>query len=307
MYGNRFSQGGGTGGGFNFGGYGSGINSTIKNLILANVVVFIFQMVFQGALTEWLAFSTNPAITLLQPWRLFTYMFLHAGFMHILFNMLWLWFLGSQVERALGPKTFLSIYFFSGIIGALVNLAIAPFMGGYNLVVGASGAVYGIMVAFAVLYPNTPIMLFLLPPLKAKFVIGGIIALDVLFLGSNSNVARLVHLGGAAAGYGLVKLHSQGTNFTRWLDYLEYYWTKLKNNTQQKSDSFTSSGGGFGKSSSKKYKPKNKTMYSVSDAEIIEEVEQDELDRILDKIAEKGYEGLTDREKKILFEMSKKN
>ena len=306
MYGNRFSQGSGQGGGFNFGGYGGGINSTIKNLILANVIVFILQMFFQGSLTQWLAFSTNPAVTLLQPWRLFTYMFLHAGFMHILFNMLWLWFLGSQVERALGPKTFLSIYFFSGIIGALVNLAIAPLMGGYNLVVGASGAVYGIMVAFAVLNPNTPIMLFLLPPLKAKYVIGGIIALDVLFLGSSSNVARLVHLGGAAAGFGLVKLHSKGTNFTRWLDYVEYYWLKLKDSAQQKSESFTAQGS-QSKSTGKKYKPKNKTMYPVSDVEIIEEVEQDELDRILDKIAEKGYQGLTEREKKILFEMSKRN
>ena len=95
------------------------------------------------------------------------------------------------------------------MVGALVDVVVS-FVGVANPVIGASGAVYGVMVAFAMLYPRTPIMLLLLPPLEARYVVTGIIALDVLLLNSGGNVARFVHLGGALGGYGLMKFRQNG-------------------------------------------------------------------------------------------------
>lgn len=291
MYGSRFS-----GSNFNIG-FGSA-PSAIKVIIIINVAVFLLQMLTGNLLTDFFAFVTDWSITLIQPWRIVTYMFLHSGGWHLIFNMLWLWWMGQQVESTIGPRTFTSLYLLSGIIGAALHLILAPLIGVAS-VIGASGAVYGIMVSFAVLYPRAPIMLLLLPPIEARYVVGGIIALDILFLGTDSNVARLVHLGGAAAGYFLIKWHQKGTHIARWIDYIIYYWEKL---------STLFSSGSLAKIKIKHSggKPVNRNMRMVQDAEIIEEIEQNELDRILDKIAQSGYDALTDEEKQKLFEMSKK-
>lgn len=265
-----------------------GLPIAIRTLITINVVVFLMMVIggsgFSNILVDKLGFVPDVSTTLFQPWRLVTYIFLHAGVMHILFNMLWLWWMGRPVEETLGPKIFTVIFLGSGIGGALINLLFAGFFG-VNTVIGASGAVFGIMVAFATLFPTTPIMLILLPPIEARYVVAGLIALDVLFIGSTDNVARIVHLGGAGVGYLLVKMHREGIDLTSWMYSLE---NKLKGMKQQ--------------SSSRKG-----NMTSVSEAEVIDEVDQNELDRILEKISQKGYDGLTKEEKQKLFELSKNN
>ena len=105
------------------------------------------------------------------------------------FNMLWLWWMGRPVEEEIGPRSFLTVYFGAGFVGALIDV-IVSLTGTPIPVIGASGAVYGIMVAFAMLFPKRPIMLFLLPPIEARYVVGGLIALDVLFLNNGDSVAR---------------------------------------------------------------------------------------------------------------------
>jgi len=264
-----------------------GLPVAIRTIITVNLVLFIMMILggnsFSRILVNYFGFVPDASTTLFQPWRLITYMFLHAGGWHILFNMLWLWWMGRPVEETLGPKTFTTIYLGSGIGGALINLLFAGFFG-VHPVIGASGAVFGVMVAFAVLYPTTPILLFLLPPIEARFVVAGLIVLDVLFIGSTDNVARIVHLGGAGVGYLLTRMHQQGYNLTNWLQAIENYWYKLQQD---------------------KNKPTG--QQGVTEVEIIEEVDQNELDRILEKISKKGYDGLTQEEKKTLFELSKKS
>ena len=260
----------------------------IRTIITINVVVFVVQA-FGGSglnrfLRDYFAFYPDPATTLFQPWRAVTYLFLHSGGFHLLFNMLWLWWMGRPVEENLGPRTFTIIYLGSGIGGALIDVAFAQLFG-MNYVIGASGAVFGVMVAFAVMFPTTPIMLFLLPPIEARYVVAGLIALDVLFIGSADNVARIVHLGGALVGYLLIKAHYTGYDVSSWTQVFDRFWQQYKPSE----------------------KPANKNMYSVSDAEIVEEVDQSELDRILEKISQKGYDALTDEEKKKLFELSRRN
>ncbi|SMO68705.1 rhomboid family intramembrane serine protease [Fodinibius sediminis] len=273
-----------------------GLPVAIRTLITLNVAVFVLQVVlgifgrgYSSALIQAFAFYPEWQTALFQPWRLVTYMFLHGGAFHLLFNMLWLWWMGRAVEERLGPRTFTVIYMGAGIGGALLDILFAQIMG-FNFVIGASGAVYGIMVAFAMLFPTMPIMLILLPPIQARYVVAGLIALDVLLLGSQDGTARIVHLGGAGIGYLLMRAQIQGTDLSKWMLPVEQFWYRLKG-TYQKSKS----------------KPKNKNMYTVSDVEIVDETEQSELDQILEKISEKGYDGLTQEEKKKLFELSKKN
>lgn len=276
---------------------GGGFNAlpiAIRSLIAINALVFVFQFIGGEALNNWLVdhFAFDPAFptVLTQPWRLVTYSFLHGGFMHILFNMLWLWWMGKTVEQTIGPRAFLVIYFGAAIAGALLDAAIA-YIFGATLVIGASGAVTGILVAFAVLHPRAPIMLFLLPPIPAKYFVIGWVALDVLFVGSNDGVARLVHLGGALGGYMLIKAHLEGKDLTLIPRYIEYLFNSGKKKTKTKT---------------KTSKTRNKNMHIVKDVEIVEEVEQSELDAILDKISKYGYSKLTDEEKRKLFDISKK-
>ena len=266
----------------------------IRTIIAINAIMVFIQLFFQAltgsSLSIYLGFLPDLWTTITQPWRMFTYMFLHSlsNPFHFIFNMLWLWWMGKPVEETIGPRNFITLYLGAGLTGALIDV-ILSLMGSPVPVIGASGAVYGIMVAFAMLFPKTPIMLLLLPPIEARFVVGGLIAIDVLLLNSGDNVARFVHLGGALGGYLLMRARANGRDLSFIPRYLEYLYMKIKPK---------------GKTASK---PKNKNMSIVSDAEIIEEVDQKELDAILEKISKKGYDSLTKEEKRKLFELSKKN
>lgn len=262
--------------------------SGLRWIILSTVAIYLVQtliLIIGGqAAYVWLSdvfgFKADAMLTLTQPWRLLTYLMLHAGAFHLLFNMLWLWWMGRPVEGTLGTRNFLILYIGAGVFGALINVALAGVLGMDPMrpTIGASGAVFGVMVAFAMLYPTTPIMLLLLPPIQARYVVAGFIALDVLFLTANDNVARLVHLGGAFSGYLLLKAYGKG-----WFDTLGLLVRAYK----------------------PEKKPRNRKMRSVSDAVILEEVDQTEIDRILDKIAKSGYSSLTADEKQRLFTSSK--
>lgn len=262
----------------------------IRTIILANLVVFVLQMLGGQTLNNWLVpklgFDPSFPTFLTQPWRLITYMFLHGGFLHFLFNMLWLWWMGRAVEETVGPRTFSVIYFGAGILGALLDAGLALVFGN-ALVIGASGAVTGILVAFAVLFPTAPIMLFLFPPIQARYFVAGWIAIDVLFVGSGDGVARLVHLGGALGGFLLIKAYKKGTDLSFAIRYIEYLFGKVK-------------------PAGKKRSP-NKNMHIVQDAKIVEEMDQSELDTILEKISKKGYDSLSAEEKRKLFELSKED
>ncbi len=274
-----------------------GLPVAIRTVIGLNLLIYLLQIfgqifggsAFSNALIEAFAFYPELWTTIFQPWRLFTYMFLHAGAWHLIFNMLWLWWMGRSVEQTLGPRSFTVIYLGSGIGGALLDVFFAQFLG-INYVIGASGAVFGVMVAFAMLYPRMPIHLFLLPPVEARYVVAGLIALNLLALGGDSNVAHIVHLGGAGIGYLLMKARSGGFNLGGVVQPIENIWLELIGSYKKKGPA-----------------KKNSGMYSVSDVEIVEEVEQTELDEILEKISQKGYDALTKEEKKKLFELSKKN
>ena len=153
------------------------------------------------------ALYAEGAVRNLFVWQLFTYMFLHGGIMHLLFNMLTLWFFGTPLERDWGTRQFLKYYFLCGIAaGVCVLIANMPWATGVTRTIGASGAIFGVLVAFGVLYPNQTVLMNFLFPIKAKYMVMIYAAIELLMTFSpNSGVSTIAHLGGMAFGYVYLK------------------------------------------------------------------------------------------------------
>lgn len=268
----------------------------IRSVIAISVAVFVLQAIGGSLFNQWFVsfFGFRPELmtALTQPWRWFTYMFIHASGFHILFNMLWLWWMGRAVEERLGAYSFSVLYLGAGIGGALLQLAASPLLGA-PVVIGASGAVLGVMVAFAMLYPTTPIMLLFFPPIEARFFVAIWVVLDLLFLGNADNIARIVHLGGAGTGYLLIRYMQNGGDLEQFSRWVEPILMKMKGEKV-----FTSPRT--------KRKSAESYMRKVEDVEILDEEKVSEMDRILEKISQKGYDSLTKEEKQRLFDMSKR-
>ena len=222
--------------------YGNSFQRTtpiVLNLIIINVLVFFAQAAFGGLNA---VSKVNDLFALhhykseeFRPYQLVTHMFMHGSFPHILFNMFGLWMFGSIIERVWGPKRFLIFYFICGIAAGLAQMGSYAFdfwnidhmtlspesMAQYqlalrmNCTVGASGAIMGILAAYGCLFPNTELFIMFIPvPVKAKWAIMGIIAID-LFSGvagdAGDNVAHFAHIGGALVGF-LIVLYWNKTN-----------------------------------------------------------------------------------------------
>ncbi len=292
----------------------------LKTIIIINVAVYFLQilgtqvnvhydgisMPLEILLRKF--FALNPLSGFLYqgllpmdfyPWQLLTYQFMHStqDFWHIAMNMLILWMFGMEIENIMGSKKFLVFYLACGIGAGLAQILVSPLLGDPGApTIGASGAVYGVMVAFAMFFPDRYIFISFLIPVKAKYVIVGYIIIEFLSVGNASFVAHLAHIGGAAIGFVFVLLdRTHNYNFDRFFS--------------KKKKSF-SDGYSFRKP------PQSTFSKEVEDAEFYdinkkkdEEaiiVTQEEIDRILDKISQSGYQKLTEREKKILFEASRK-
>jgi membrane associated rhomboid family serine protease len=181
----------------------------VKWLIIVNVAVYVLLLSFVDSVVAGtpvlLLFNLMPFDVLRRGeiWQLVTYMFLHGGIGHILFNMLALWMFGSAVEQTWGTRRFLQYYFICGIgAGVCVVLANLAFGDIYQRVIGASGAIYGLLLAFGMLFPDQEILLMFLFPIKAKYavMIFGAIAFLSSFQGGGP-VSNLAHLGGMLVGY----------------------------------------------------------------------------------------------------------
>ncbi len=216
------------------------LTPVVKNLLIINVIFYIATLVLgdKFSLVQWLsAFYFDSPLS--HPWQIITYMFMHGGFMHIAFNMLGLFFLGPMLEYTMGSKRFLQYYFITGVGALLIQWAVQAvelhsMIGAFtashgNLaayaaspdfekireiygvpVLGASGAIFGLAVALAMLYPNVELYIMFIPiPIKAKWAVTGYVAIE-LFSGigqfSGDNVAHFAHLGGALFGFIMIKI-----------------------------------------------------------------------------------------------------
>lgn len=174
----------------------------LKNLIIANVLVFIIQLLFSNFLPVTRFFALIPRDFMKgYIWQGVTYMFMHGSFFHLLINMYILWMFGRELEYLWGTKEFYKYYFICGIGAAIIYSLFN--MNSTIPVVGASGAVFGILLAFGVTFPRTKLIMFpLFIPIDAKYAVWIFGGLEFLFLFQRgSNVAHLAHLGGLAVGY----------------------------------------------------------------------------------------------------------
>jgi membrane associated rhomboid family serine protease len=238
----------------------------VLRLIVANIVVYFLERTGTG-IANYLVFV--PSDVLRQPWTLVTYMFVHANTTHILFNMLALYFFGPRVEERLGSRRFITLYMLSGIAGAVLSMIFAP----RAPIVGASGAVFGIMFAFAKFWPTAQIYILGILPLEARIAVllMAAVALWSGIQGSRGGVADFAHLGGFVGGW----------LYLKWLD----------------------RRAGIKQFRSKTVAPVAKDVllnYKRIDPGSVHDVNRDEVNRILDKISASGLSSLTPQEKVFL-------
>ncbi len=236
----------------------------VKRLIAANIVVFFLQQTVPG-LTGSLVFV--PHDILLRPWTVVTYMFAHASLMHIGFNMLSLYFFGPRVEERLGSKRFIILYGISGIIGAVLSTLFAPM----SPILGASGAVLGVMFAFAKFWPTAKIYIWGVLPIEARMalILFALYTIWSGFHGSSTGVADFAHLGGMAGAWG----------YLRWID---------------------SKAGSFRKATVAKVGKETLGNWRQVNLQSVHEVNRDSVNAILDKISAKGLASLTPEERLFL-------
>ena len=285
-------------------------NNAVVQLILINVIFFVvinlLRLIFDfgqsGTYTtirSFLALPSDLPTLVTRPWTFFTYMFTHEGFMHILWNMLLLYWFGKLVQEFLGSTRVIGLYILGGIMGGILYVIMYNAIPLYSSVVevstlvGASAGVLAVVVGAAVFMPDYTMFLLLIGPVRIKYI-----ALVVVFLsfiritGSNAG-GEIAHLGGAFMGWLFVSQLKKGTDFGQpvmaVLSFFKSFFVrqpKIKVTHRSENKRTRSSG----KSSSKK------TSKS----------EQEEIDAILDKISQSGYESLTKEEKQKLFNASKK-
>jgi membrane associated rhomboid family serine protease len=261
----------------------------VGRLIIANAVVLLLLMtVFTSpALQEALRFAPGEALR--RPWTFVSYMFVHAGLLHLLGNMLMLYVFGPAVEHRLGGRAFILYYLYCGIGAAVLSLALAGLMPTAPIV-GASGAVLGVGVAFALLWPDAELMVFPLPmPVKARTFILVLVGLDVVFsqLTPNDGVAHLAHVGGAAFGYLFFRLQALSR--------------RSPHPPPRAVERVVMVQSGAAEPSQHRPPPAPIRPRRRADADPVAA----EVDRVLDKISEQGMNSLTAAERRFLDEVSR--
>jgi len=182
----------------------------VKTLIIVNVSVFFLNSSFllDGKLTELLGLNPSRAIYGLQVWQFVTYMFVHANYVHLLFNMLALWMFGGPVEEAMGSRKFINYYFLTGLGAAFFVCVFFP----NSVTIGASGAIYGLLAAFGMIFPDAVVLVFFLFPMRAKYFVLLFAAIELYATianngGESDSIAYFAHIGGFVTGYLYLKYH----------------------------------------------------------------------------------------------------
>ena len=291
-------------------------NNAVIQLILINAVIFLVLLIAEVILKlaqneavyhtviSYLMIPSDVQNFLSQPWTIITYFFTHTGFFHILFNMLFLYWFGRLIQEFLGSEKVINLYILGGLAGGLTYLLIynaLPFFServAGSMMLGASAGVYAIVVGAATFMPNYTFFLLFIGPVRIKYIALFYVILSFANTTGNNAGGELAHLGGALIGFLYIKQLQQGNDWGRWitssLTSLKKLFTrepKIKVSYKKGGAGWKNYTSGFTKSSTSE-----KTSGDVSQAEI---------DAILDKISERGYESLSQDEKQKLFNASK--
>lgn len=280
--------------------------NALNRLIIINVTVYVVIQILNSlfhvflvspkyytAIVQHLMLPADVGKLILQPWSLFTYMFLHEEFFHILFNMLWLWVFGQIFLYYKGGKSLITVYVLGGLCGGILYVIafnVLPLFASsvhVSYALGASAGILAIVIATATLVPNYNINLILIGPVPLKYIAIFSVASDLISLHSDNAGGHIAHIGGAIFGFIYIKQMQKGNNFGKWfeniLDGLKSFF---------------------------KPKPKIRVAHKrpLTDEQYAEKkkANQEQIDRILDKIAKSGYDSLSKAEKETLFKASNK-
>ena len=246
----------------------------VRLLLIANVAMFFLQSTILGG-KDWMLMF-HPRAILVMPWTIVTYMFLHGNFMHILFNMLTLWWFGPRVESRMGTRRFTIMYFLAGITGALTHYVASMFVGGMGgSLLGASAGVFGVMLAFAHYWPNEVIYIWAIIPVPARLlvILTTIMAYWMGVTGGGGNVAHFAHLGGYLGAF----------LYLLWIDRKRGEFRKVATSAPAEIAQRVDSG-----------------RWKAIDVAKVHQVNREEVNRILDKINAEGIGALTPQERLFL-------
>ena len=279
------------------------INVAIFLMIaLLNLLSNLFGYDINFLIENIFALNTDVSILITHPWGLITTMFTHFGFFHLLMNMLMLYFTGKIFEQFFSSKKLLNIYLLGGLAGGLLEVIarlIFPALAQGNVhVVGASGSIMAIFMAIAFFRPQMKVMLFGIVPVSLIILAFGFLAMDLFALSSKDSTAHFAHIGGSLIGILYIKTMNKSTNilerFTRFTDSFFNFVTKFEFKKKNKLKVEYGSG---------KTEVKDQ---SDEEFNLNKKKQQEQTDKILDKIAKSGYESLSKSEKDFLFQQSKK-
>jgi membrane associated rhomboid family serine protease len=240
----------------------------VRRLLVANIIVFFVDYTnMMPALLNLMVFV--PSQVLFRPWSIVTYMFIHAGFSHIFWNMLGLYFFGPQVESRLGPGRFIQLYVVSGVAGAALSFAFS-----FNAaIVGASAGLFGVMLAFATFWPRQQILIWGIIPIEARWLVALTTVMTLVSIGpgGGGGVAHFAHLGGYLGAYLYLRIVDPARTVARF---------RARTVAPVKTETISN--------------------WKRVDVTKVHEVNRDELNRILDKINVSGLASLTPQEKLFL-------
>ena len=265
-----------------------GMTPWVRRLMVANLFVFLLQSTLFTSPAFVQQFGFNPLNALARPWTVLTYQFLHGGLLHLAFNMLALYVFGPPVEERMGGRAFLVYYLLCGFGGAMLSFGLLQLPRPMGTVIGASGAIYGVALAFAWYWPNEPIYVFPLPePVAAKWLVTFAVVVSLLLAWWGSDgVAHLAHLGGFAAGF--VYLKTQDWRVKQ---------AERRVRAAAPPGVLVHPAARVARGSAAQPRPSRPADRDRT---------QLEIDRVLDKISASGLQSLTPAERKFLTEISKR-
>jgi membrane associated rhomboid family serine protease len=283
-------------------------DNSLYKLMAINLIAFFILLISRVVLTlsgfgavykeglKWIMMPASLPTLAKQPWSIFTYFFLHEGFFHILSNLLFLYYFGLLIHQYLGSRKLTNLYILGGVFGAgfyVLMYNIAPYFSGAvdtSFMLGASAGVFAVVVGAATLAPQTTFVLLLFGPVKIVYIAAFYVLLSFAnSIGENAG-GEIAHLGGAMLGYGYIVALRRGWDLGIPIQKVGLFFENL----------------GTRRAPIVSYRRTSSTKSTGTNPANKETLTQEEVDKILDKIADKGYEGLTKEEKRKLFEYSKK-
>jgi membrane associated rhomboid family serine protease len=290
------------------------IGGVVQRLIFWNVGLFVFPLIIfsllklggvhlpafdwtEGGTANWFTVNSNPADLLWKPWSLITYAFLHEGVLHLIINMMWLFFAGRMFLTFFTQKQFFGLYILSAIFAGLVfiiSYTLIPVFNGINMpMVGASAAIMAVLVAAAVYAPYYEVRMMLIGNIKLWHIAAFFIVIDLIYVSAENSGGHIAHLSGALFGYLYIVLLRRGTDLSTGVSaFLDFFTNLFKSK----------------KSAPFKKVHRNSTpqqSYRKAPATRPKDLTQQQIDDILDKISQSGYDSLTKDEKEFLFKVGK--